>query len=203
MTLEDAVLFVSVLQEFKFFADYMTRLTDLDWLALGLGCVVKKYPPFKPICRIWDPSKTVYFNLEGDIGVVLERFGTFTKEIMDEHSVAVLKPGVSIGEIGVLYNSNRTASCIALTDVYVIAIDQGIYQKILGDYVRDMNEMRIRVLSNLKLFQNWDRISLVGLLKHLYLRSPKHSSYIYRAGEVNQNIYIVAEGELEIVADYD
>lgn len=117
--------------------------------------------------------------------------------------MAVIKPGVSFGEIGVLYNSNRTASCIALNDVYVIAIDQEIFQKILGDYVRDMNDMRINFLSNLKIFQNWDRGSLGGLLTHIYLRSPKHSSYIYQKGDINQNIYIVVTGELEIVAEYD
>jgi len=69
--------------------------------------------------------------------------------------------------------------------------------------VRDLNLNRIKFLSNLKIFENWDRGGLDGLLKHIYLRSPKHSTYLYKKGEINLNIYIVVTGELEIVAEYN
>lgn len=47
---------------------------------------------------------------------------------MDENTVGVIKPGISFGELGVLYGSERTASCVSLTDVYCIAIDCVIFQ---------------------------------------------------------------------------
>lgn len=181
----------------------MDKLTDMDWICLGLGAELRKFDPFKPICQIWDLALTVYFNVEGDIGVAIERRGKYTQQFMDEFQVAVIKPGISFGEIGVLYGANRTASCVALNEVFCLAIDNKIFQKILGDYVRDLNNMRIQFLSNLKIFQNWDRGSLGGLLTHIYLRSPKHSTYIYQNGESNKNIYIVVTGELEIVAEYN
>lgn len=52
---------------------------------------------------------------------------------MDENTVGVIKPGISFGELGVLYGSERTASCVSLTDVYCIAIDATVFQEILGD----------------------------------------------------------------------
>jgi CRP-like cAMP-binding protein len=178
-------------------------MTDMDWIALGLGARVVKYNPYKPICQIWDKALTVYFNLEGDISVAIERRGKYNQEFLDQYQVAVIKAGISFGEIGVLYGENRTASCIAINDVYVIAIDHEIFQYILGDNVRDMNIFRIQMLMSLKIFQNWDRAALATLLKYIYIRSPKHSEYIYKKGEQNLNIYIVVTGELEIVAEYD
>lgn len=62
--------------------------------------------------------------------------------------------------------------------------------------------MRLKYLSALKLFSAWDHASLAGLLNYIYLRTPKHGSYVYRKGEENNNIYIVVSGELEITIDY-
>jgi CRP-like cAMP-binding protein len=62
---------------------------------------------------------------------------------MDENTVGVIKPGISFGELGVLYGSERTASCVSLTDVYCIGIDAIIFQHILGDQVRNLNNKRL------------------------------------------------------------
>ena len=57
--------------EFKFFSDYMDKLTILDWICLGLGAKIVKFEPLKAICLYWDKALTVYFNLEGEIGVCI------------------------------------------------------------------------------------------------------------------------------------
>jgi CRP-like cAMP-binding protein len=184
-------------------SDYIEKLTELEWIALGLGTQLLKFNKYKSICQLWDPALTVYMIMDGDIGVLTERRSKYTDDIIAQYKVAEMKPGMGFGEIGVLYGANRTASCVCLTEVYVMAIDHKIFQKILGDHVRELNLMRIQFLSNLKIFQGWDRGSLGGLLNHIYVRSPKHSSYIYKKGQDNKNIYIVVTGELEIVAEYD
>lgn len=43
----------------------------------------------------------------------------------------------------------------------------------------------------------------MGILPHIFLRNPNHGTFVYKKGEVNKNIYIVVEGAVEIVTDYD
>lgn len=96
----------------------------------------------------------------------------------------------------------RTASCIAETKTSCISLDHEIFKLILANHVRELNKKRLLYLSNIKLFRNWDRPSLAGLLSYLYLRNPKHGTYLYEEGTENNNIYIVVSGELELVANY-
>lgn len=87
--------------------------------------------------------------------------------------------------------------------VTCISLDDKIFRTVLGTYIRELNQERLKYLQNIKLFNGWDRVSLVGLLTHIFVRSPKKEEYIYRTGEVDKNIYIVVKGELELVAEYD
>lgn len=82
-------------------------------------------------------------------------------------------------------------------------MDDKIFRSVLGTYIKDLNQGRLKYLQNLKIFDGWDRVSLVGLLTHIYVRSPKRDDYIYKEGEKNNNIYIVVIGELELVKKYD
>jgi len=105
----------------------MEKLSDLDWISLGLGSNMVKFEPMKPICQLWDLALTVYFIAEGNISVVTERRNKYNQEIIDEFQVAVLKPETGFGEPSVLYGETRTASCVALDDVYCISIDHKIF----------------------------------------------------------------------------
>lgn len=117
--------------------------------------------------------------------------------------MAILKAGISFGELGVLYQTNRTASCIALTKVTVMSIHYKIFQAILGDYIKNLNRKRFEYLSKLRIFNGWDRSKLGGLLNHIYVRQPMHSEYIYKTGGYDQNIYVIITGEVEITIECD
>jgi CRP-like cAMP-binding protein len=64
-----------------------------------------------------------------------------------------------------------------------------------------MNRQRIELLSQLKIFQNWDYAKLGGILNNVYVRSPLHGTIVYKAGEINANIYVVVSGELEVLIE--
>lgn len=87
-----------------------------------------------------------------------------------------------------------------LTQTILLGIDHIPFRHILADYVKEMNKNRFEILSKLKIFQGWDRAKLGGLLNHIYIRSPLRSSYIYEAGQKDENIYVVVSGECEIMA---
>ena len=53
------------------------------------------------------------------------------------------------------------------------------------------------------MFNGWEGAHLAGLLSNLYIRTPKHGHYVYRTGDKDNNIYLIASGELEILAVYD
>jgi CRP-like cAMP-binding protein len=112
--------------------------------------------------------------------------------------LSILGRGVSFGELGVLYGTNRTASCVPIQKVILLRLEGEIFKAILGDHLRELNRVKFDILSKLKIFFGWDRSELTGLLSHIYLRSPDHNSYVYRRGDVNTNLYIILEGEVEL-----
>lgn len=112
--------------------------------------------------------------------------------------LSILGRGVSFGELGVLYGTNRTASCVPLSKAILLCLEGEIFRAILGDHLRELNRVKFDILSKLKIFFNWDRSELTGLLSHIYLRSPDHNSYVYKRGDINANLYIILEGEVEL-----
>lgn len=119
--------------------------------------------------------------------------------------VGTLKERNSFGENAVLYNGQRTASCVAVTNVICIAIGHTIFQKLLGEHVREFNNQKLQLLLGLKFFTGWQRTSISALMNFMYLRTFRQSDYVYKKGnrELIKNIYIVISGELEIIGSYD
>lgn len=66
-----------------------------------------------------------------------------------------------------------------------------------------MNRTRCDILAKTNLFKNLDRNKLYGILNHIYVRSPNHSSYLYKYGDIDKNIYVIVEGEVEITVHYE
>lgn len=71
----------------------------------------------------------------------------------------------------------------------------------MGNEARRVKGNRLAVLLRLKLFRLWDRKFISNLTSHILLRTYKKGSYLYKAGDFNNYIYIVTEGEVEIVVD--
>lgn len=92
---------------------------------------------------------------------------------------------------------------MALGKVTVLALDSESFATVLGDHVRSMNRHRFELLSSTKLFWEWDYSVLSVLLNHIYVRSPKHGSYVYKRGDEDDNIYVIVSGELEITCVYE
>lgn len=176
-------------------------MTDVDWLSLGLSAEIKIFNTYDAICKIFQPALDVYLILSGDIAITKEKRYRYNKEILEGEGKIIAKVGrgVSFGELGVLYGTNRTASCVALNKVTVIGLGSEVFKDILGDHIRDLNRQRFDILAKIKIFLGWDRSKLGGLLNHIFVRSPNHLSHVYRRGDVNQNIYIIISGEIEIM----
>lgn len=93
--------------KFKFFYEYQKSLKPIDWIALALSANIEEFEPYSPICQMYDIAVTVYMNIEGTIGVITDRKNRYTKEFLKDNKTAFIKPGLSFGEIGVLYGASR------------------------------------------------------------------------------------------------
>ena len=56
---------------------------------------------------MFEASNEVFLILTGEVAVTVEMRKVYTKEILQESTLAVLKPGISFGELGVLYQTPR------------------------------------------------------------------------------------------------
>lgn len=82
-------------------------MKDEEWMSLGLSAITRTFEPYEVICRIQQPARIVYLILSGNIIITKEKMRKFDKETLEGNVLAYLKPGMSFGELGVLYNSKR------------------------------------------------------------------------------------------------
>lgn len=105
--MQDVARFISAIRKFKFFSRYDGLMRDTEWMSLGLSATIKTFGPYETICKRLQPARVVYLILSGDIIVTKERKKKLSKEKLEGKILAFLKPGMSFGEIGVLYNTKR------------------------------------------------------------------------------------------------
>ena len=82
-------------------------MKEEDWINLGLTSQIRVFHPFQAICKINETALTVYLILDGEIAVTKLRKKTYTKNNLTGKVIAVMKPGISFGEIAVLYKIKR------------------------------------------------------------------------------------------------
>ena len=167
-------------------------------MVLSLATSIQIYQPMQIVCSRGNLLKSVYLILSGEVAVSKQRKRTFDRDTLNEEKVAILNQSMSFGDLPVLYETPLTVSCVAWTKVIALRINGTAFKNIIGDYLLEVNRKRFRVLSQLRVFQGWERPDLGPLLNHLYLRSPQHCSYVYQKGDVNNNIYVVIQGEVEV-----
>jgi CRP-like cAMP-binding protein len=54
-----------------------------------------------------EPSREVFLILDGEIAVTKERKKVYTEEVLEGKTMARMKAGISFGELGVLYETQR------------------------------------------------------------------------------------------------
>lgn len=87
--------------------------------------------------------------------------------------------------------------------VFTLSIDEVVFKAVLDEHVKEMNATRYEILSKTKIFFGLDRSLLMGLLTHIFVRSPKRNTYVYQKGDINKNIYVIVDGEFEITCPYE
>ena len=72
----------------------------------------------------------------------------------------------------------------------------------IGEVIRSHNLSLVEKLKNLEIFKNWSLAQLASLYRHFYKKSVSFNTFIFRKGDVDENIYMVVKGEVEVSVLY-
>lgn len=66
-----------------------------------------------------------------------------------------LVPGEGFGELALLYNAPRSASCKALTNCFLWGIDRATFRRVVEEMITKEYEQNRKFIENHKFFQNF------------------------------------------------
>jgi len=204
-TPQQIALFINALREFNSMKEYEKKMKFSDWVAFGMAAKIELYSRGKTLCKIGEPSTKVFFTLQGRVLVAFVRKVDLEECI--KNNSPIIKSGSSIGEVGVILEDNRyaqllihrTATCVALDGVISLSLGQKIFQTVLGAEAKIMKQKRIRTLMLAKPFSFWGISRLAGLSIYILLRNYEKNQYVYHTGDIREYIFVIIEGEVEIV----
>ncbi len=149
------------------------------------------------IVRQGEPGDTFYVISRGRVGVVVE-----TAEGPEE--VAELIEGDYFGEIALLRGTTRTATCVAHTDVEVLALSRSDFTELLARHfavaakvekVAAMSAM----LRRMPLFADFSPKQLQAILGGLRSEIRAPATVVVRQGEPGDRFYIIASGVVDVL----
>ncbi|MCC7386968.1 MAG: GGDEF domain-containing protein [Deltaproteobacteria bacterium] len=85
----------------------------------------RELPPGEVLIRQNLPSERAYLILSGRVGVFLEA--------LDAEPVAILGPGATVGELGMLDKNLASASVVSLEPTRVLALDETCFWRLIND----------------------------------------------------------------------
>lgn len=77
------------------------------------------------VVKIGDVAREMFFVLSGTVSIV----------DADGHQIRILQPGTFFGELGLIYNTPRTANVVALDEVHLCVLQKADFDTIRDKYV--------------------------------------------------------------------
>lgn len=199
---EDDVLdLISCLRSFPLILNFEEKLTETERVLICYHLKVNRYEPFDPVCKIKDPSNCVFFLLEGKIAITLTNAKVYKPEVLEGTVIAHYQPGTGFGEVGILTNTSRTASCVPVSLAKVMILSKNAFKAFLGDKMIYERKTNFQFISSVRLFEGWPEQNIHGILTHIKILKPEPNAFIYKRYDVDSNIYIVYKGEAQLLAE--
>lgn len=136
---------------------------------------------------------------QGDVGdffyIVAQGTVDFNKDQVD---VGSCHRGGSFGELALLYDSPRAASCVAKTDVSLYKVDQKTFRIMLARQAHDQISDIRELIRRIAIFQGLDEITLHRFTCAMTPVPFRCGDTIVQKGEAGNVFYIVQEGNVKI-----
>ena len=114
-------------------------IRDEDFKGLLKSSKMIKYDPYEAIISEGEYSSWIYFLIQGEVGIQKEG-----------ETINVLRRcGDIFGEMGIIDNSPRSASIVAISSTVCLAIDTSYAEKLKGNERNAFNAVLYRVFSEI------------------------------------------------------
>lgn len=117
---------------------------------------------------------------------------------VNKRKVAVRGKGTCFGELALMYNSPRAATCTASTSSVVWVVDRFTFRRVVTDLSSRKLGTYVQFLSNVDLLTPLAQYEREKIAEALEEESYKAGSVIMRQGEKGDFMYIVHSGEVVI-----
>ena len=117
--------------------------------------------------------------------------------VVDGQAVGDASAGESFGEIALLHDCPRAATCIALTSCRLFRVGQKTFRRILMSYANKQDDETKALLTKVEFFKDLDDRSLARVASTLTVVTYKKGDVIARKGDEGKRFYIVQKGKIE------
>lgn len=134
-----------------------------------------------------EPGDRLFVVAEGELQVSREG-----------QSLGIVRPGVVMGELALLYNCTRTASVQAISDVLLFCLDRNVYQMITMRLGMERHQQLMNFLRKVSIFGNLpaDRLSkMADVMDQDYYAAGHH---IIREGEKGDTFFVINSGQVRV-----
>ncbi|XP_067013580.2 cGMP-dependent protein kinase, isozyme 1 isoform X3 [Anabrus simplex] len=167
--------------------DFLKNLDNIQIQAVVDAMYIKELHGDSFLIQEGEIGTHLYVSAEGKFeiikgGVVLGQFG----------------PGVTFGELAILYNCKRKASIRVLVDSKVWVLDRKVFQRIMMSTGLQKIEDNVHFLRSVPLLQNLKDIVLKKIADLLRVEYFDADRVIIRQGDEGNTFYIISGGTVEI-----
>jgi cAMP-dependent protein kinase regulator len=139
---------------------------------------------------------------QGDTGDYFYVLGVGEIEcLIDGNVVGNIEKGGSFGELALLYDAPRAATCIAEGQCGLFRLDQGTFKRILAQQIQESHNEVIQILKGVLYFQDLEDKYLERIASNLKMQSYNDGEVIVsRSGGTPKRFYIIKEGKVDITS---
>lgn len=144
------------------------------------------------------PAGTVIIQ-QGEVGdyFYVVEMGNISFAVDGNH-VGACARGASFGELALLYNCPRAATCMANTDCKLWKVDQRTFRYMLANNNASQQKDVLDVLRKVQFLANLDERMLIKIADALTTVSFQEGDRIINKGDVGEVFYILKEGRVKV-----
>jgi serine/threonine protein kinase/CRP-like cAMP-binding protein len=118
--------------------------------------------------------------------------------VVDGNHVGACTRGASFGELALLYNCPRSATCVANGDCKLWKVDQRTFRKMLANNNASQQKEALDVLRKVDFLVNLDKATLIKVADALTTVVFQEGERIFNKGDVGEVFYILKEGTVKV-----
>ena len=175
----------------------LKNVAGLACLQFVRCCIMKDFDCGTVVCRQGDSCDFFYVLIEG-LMTITQRLGHVDKVL------GAIRSGASFGEIGIIRQTQRTATITATTKCSVLMIDKNSFLEILHLSNPEMVLKKTNFLLTLPIFQSAPRTTLEHLSHVMALQHWKAYDHVYRRcrfGGFDDRLLVVLSGHVHFFVE--